>query len=134
GSEDPIGRRIKVTSDQPTGPEPAFVTIVGISPTIRQLAVQEPDRDPVVYLPYRAQPTSFMMLIVRTVGDPSAMTASLREEVRALDPDLPLFGIRTLDAQLAQQRWPFRVFGTMFAMFATIALVLSAVGLYAITA
>ena len=49
-------------------------------------------------------------------------------------PDLPLFGIRTMDEQLAQARWPFRVFGTMFAIFALIALTLSAVGLYAVTA
>ena len=58
----------------------------------------------------------------------------LREELRAIDPDLPLYGIRTLDESLAQQRWPFRIFGTMFAIFAFIALVLSAVGLYAVTA
>jgi putative ABC transport system permease protein len=110
------------------------VTIVGISPTVRQRAVQEPDPDPVVYVPYRAQPLPFMMMIVRTLGPPAAMTSALREEVRALDPDLPLFGIRPLDESLAQQRWLFRVFGSMFAAFAVIALVLSAVGLYAITA
>jgi putative ABC transport system permease protein len=75
-----------------------------------------------------------MNLIVRSAGDPNAMTPILREEVRAIDADLPLFGIRTMDASLAQQRWPFRIFGTMFAIFAFIALVLSAVGLYAVTA
>jgi predicted permease len=133
-NEDPVGRRIKLVPDPSTGPEPPFVTIVGISPTVRQRAVQEPDPDPVVYVPYRAQPLPFMMMIVRTLGPPAAMTSALREEVRALDPDLPLFGIRPLDESLAQQRWLFRVFGSMFAAFAVIALVLSAVGLYAITA
>ena len=62
------------------------------------------------------------------------MTPILREEVRAIDADLPLFGIRTMDDALAQARWPFRIFGTMFAIFALIALALSAVGLYAVTA
>ena len=62
------------------------------------------------------------------------ITSLVREEIRAIDPDLPLFGIRTLNESLAQQRWPFRIFGTMFAIFALIALVLSAVGLYAVTA
>jgi ABC-type antimicrobial peptide transport system permease subunit len=75
-----------------------------------------------------------MAVIVRTPGEPAQMTTAMREEVRAIDPDLPLFAIRTMDEALAQQRWPFRIFGTMFALFATIALVLSAVGLYAITA
>jgi len=54
--------------------------------------------------------------------------------MRMIEPDLPLFRIQTMDQQLAQQRWPFRVFGSMFAMFAFIALILSAVGLYAVTA
>jgi ABC-type antimicrobial peptide transport system permease subunit len=54
--------------------------------------------------------------------------------VRAIDADLPLFGIRTMDETLAQARWPFRIFGSMFAIFALIALTLSAVGLYAVTA
>jgi len=133
-NEDPVGRRIKLVPDVPTEPEPAWLTIVGVSPTVRQRNVQDLDPDPVVYVPYRSQPTPFMTLIVRTQGDPAAMTSALREEIRALDPDLPLFGIRTLDDNLAQQRWPFRVFGSMFAIFATIALLLSSVGLYAITA
>ena len=59
-----------------------------------------------------------MTLLARSEGDPNAMTPLLREEVRAIDPDLPLFNIRTMDENLAQQRWPFRVFGTMFAIFA----------------
>ena len=133
-NEDPIGRRIKLAPDQLTGPEPAFMTIVGIAPTLRQRAVQEPDPDPVVYMPYRAQPSAFMTLMVRTPGEPALLTGAMREEVRALDPDLPLFNIRTMDESLAQQRWPFRIFGAMFAAFAAIALILSAVGLYAITA
>jgi len=133
-NQDPVGHRVKLTADQPTGPEPAWVTIVGVSPSVRQNAFQEPDPDPVLYVPYRANTGSFMMLLVRTAGEPAAMTPAIREEVRALDPDLPLFGIRTMDEALAQQRWPFRIFGTMFTMFAAIALALAAVGLYAITA
>jgi ABC-type antimicrobial peptide transport system permease subunit len=54
--------------------------------------------------------------------------------MRVIEPDLPLFSILTMDDLLAQQRWPMRVFGSMFAVFALIALVLSAVGLYAVTA
>jgi len=133
-NEDPIGRRIKLATDPPASPEPAWMTIVGVTPNVRQRSLQEPDPDPVVYVPYRSAPLPFMMMIVRAQGQPGSLASTLREEVRALDADLPLFGIRTLDESLAQQRWPFRVFGTMFAMFATIALVLSAVGLYAITA
>jgi putative ABC transport system permease protein len=137
GTEDPLGRRIKLTNDGPVPPgtpAPTWVTIVGISPTIRQRNMQEPQADPVAYIPLRAQSPGFAMLVIRAKGDPASLTHLMREEVRAIDPDLPLFGILTMDQQLAQTRWPFRVFGSMFAIFAMIALALSAVGLYAVTA
>jgi putative ABC transport system permease protein len=75
-----------------------------------------------------------MMLLIRAQRDAASLTSLARDEVRAIDPDLPLFGVLTMDQQLAQQRWPFRIFGTMFVIFALIALALSAVGLYAVTA
>ncbi len=134
--EDPIGRRIKLTPDGPAlpGPAPVWVTIVGISPTIRQRNFQDPQPDPVVYLPLRGQAPTFAMLVIRAQRDAASLTSLLREEVRAIDPDLPLFGILTMDQLLAQQRWAFQIFGSMFAIFAAIALALSAVGLYAVTA
>jgi len=136
GNEDPIGRRIKLNNDEPTPlvPAPDWVTIVGIAPTVRQRSLQEPQPDPVVYRPLRMQSPGFAMLMIRARGDAASLTALARNEVRAVDPDLPLFGILTMDQQLAQQRWPFRVFGSMFAIFALIALALSSVGLYAVTA
>jgi predicted permease len=140
-NEDPIGRRITLAIDlqggaPPTGgiPTSLTATIVGIVPNVRQRDIRLPDPDPIAYLPFRTDPRAFMTLLVRSQGDPNAMTPILREEVRAVDADLPLFGIRTMDAQLAEQRWPFRIFGSMFAIFALIALTLSAVGLYAVTA
>jgi putative ABC transport system permease protein len=134
--EDPVGRRIKLTDSSPQiqPPPPLEATIVGVVPTVRQRNFQEPDPDPVAYLPYRADPQRFMMLVVRANGEPSRITSLVREEMRTIEPDLPLFQIQTMDQLLAQQRWPFRVFGSMFAIFAVIALVLSAVGLYAVTA
>jgi putative ABC transport system permease protein len=140
-NEDPIGRRITLSIDlqggaPPTGgiPTSLTATIIGVVPNVRQRDFNLPDPDPIAYLPFRTDPRGFMSLLVRSQGDPKAMSPILREEVRAIDADLPLFGIRTMDEQLAQARWPFRVFGSMFGIFALIALTLSAVGLYAVTA
>ncbi len=140
-TEDPIGRRITLSIDlqggaAPQGGVPLSLTaiVVGVVPNLRQRDFQLPDPDAIAYLPFRTDPRGFMNLIVRSSGDPSQMTPILREEVRAVDADLPLFNIRTLDDALAQARWPFRIFGSMFAIFALIALALSAVGLYAVTA
>jgi putative ABC transport system permease protein len=134
--DDPIGRRITLIDAQPSAQRsaPATATIVGIVPPMRQRNFQDAQPDPVVYLPYRADPQRFMFLVLRTAGDPALAAPLVREQVRAIEPDLPLFGVMTLDQLLAQQRWTFRVFGGMFTIFAAIALVLSAVGLYAVTA
>jgi putative ABC transport system permease protein len=134
--EDPLGRRIRLTDSTPQAqpPPPVDATIVGIVPTVRQRNFSEPDPDPVVYLPYRADPQRFMFLVVRGTGDAGRLTSLVREEMRIVEPDVPLFRIQTMDDLLAQQRWALRTFGSMFAMFAVIALVLSAVGLYAVTA
>ena len=136
--EDPIGQRIRLVDAAPArvydATPPLSATIVGVVPTVRQRNFQEPDPDPVAYVPYRTDPQRFVFLVVRGQGDPGALTSLVREQMRAIEPDLPLFGILTLDQMLAQMRFSFRVFGSMFAIFAVIALALSAVGLYAVTA
>jgi putative ABC transport system permease protein len=135
--DDPVGRRIHLVDTAPPGPNqslPLDASIVGIVPNVRQRDFDKPDPDPIVYVPYRADPQRFSVLIVRTAADPGTVTPLVREEMRIVEPDLPLFDVQTMDARLAQMRWPMRVFGSMFAIFAGIALVLSAVGLYAVTA
>jgi len=74
------------------------------------------------------------VVVARTRTDPAQATRLLREAMQAVDPDQALQTPRTLDDALAQNRWFLRVFTTMFAVFALMALVLSAVGLYAVTA
>ena len=132
--EDPLGRRIRLIDGSSRDAAPAYATIVGVVSNLRQRDVQRDEPDPVVYVPFRAEPTWFMALVVRTEGDAGKATALIRDQVHAVDADLPLFSVQTMDDILAQQRWPFRVFGTMFAIFALIALILAAVGLYAVTA
>jgi putative ABC transport system permease protein len=134
--EDPIGRRVTLFDPNPgvTQAPPISATIVGIVPAIRQRNFQEPDADPVAFLPHRADPQRGLMLVVRVPGDPARVSQVVRDEMRALEPDLPLVAVQTMNQLLAQQRFMFRVFGTTFGIFAAIALVLSAVGLYAVTA
>jgi predicted permease len=134
--EDPIGRRIKLADQSGSATDSPWISIVGIAPAVRHRHPQDPSPDTVVYLPHRANPGPIRtaILMVRSPADPGALAPLIREEMRALDPDMPLFAMMTMDDVLAQTRWSFRVFGTMFVIFAVIALVLSAVGLYALTA
>jgi predicted permease len=140
GGEDPIGRRIRMQEqrdfdgDGKNDPD-RWLTIVGIAPSIRQRARQEVETDAVAYVPYRYDTSRGVGILARSaLADSASMVNAIREEVRAVDPDQPVFQVQTLDEFLAQARWPFRVFGSLFAIFAVIALVLSAVGIYAVTA
>jgi len=83
---------------------------------------------------YRLEPPTGTAILIRGGGEPGALTSAVRNAVQATDPDQPVFGVRTMEQTLAEQRWPYRVFGTMFTIFAAIALVLSSVGIYAVTA
>ena len=110
------------------------MTIVGISQNVRQRNGDDYQQDPVLYLSYRFEPPLGIGVLVRSRSTAAAVAPLLRAELRAIDPDLSLFQIRTMAENLAQQRWQYTVFGSMFAFFAFIALMLSAVGLYAVTA
>ena len=136
-NEDALGKRIRLITGgapgRPRQPGP-WLTIVGITPTIRQGNPQSTDPDAVVYQAYRMESPGFTNIITRSQVAAPMLTARVREAVQAVDPDLPVFGVQTMDEFLEQGRWPYRVFGTMFTIFAFIALVLSAVGIYAVTA
>jgi putative ABC transport system permease protein len=128
---DPIGRRVRILTD--TG-DKRWMTIVGVAPDLGRESEQQPDAAPIVYFPFRQNPSQYIVLLVRTAIDPTSVTQAVREAARDIDPDQPLYNLRSMEEVLAVTRWPWRVFGTMFAAFAGIALVLSAVGIYAVTA
>jgi predicted permease len=126
---DPIGKRLRVFWD---GDRP-WLTVVGVSQDVQQMSgpgTSSSELDPLFFVPYRGKPMSGFGVVIRA-NAPASLSAAVRKEIQAVDPDLPVFGVMTLDAAFAQQRWPFRVFGTLFAIFAGIALLLSSVGLYA---
>ena len=130
--ETALGRRIRLlTQGKPGLPE--WVTIVGVAPDIRQRGTPDREFDAIVYVPYASTPLPSATILVRS-PDPGLAASALRGHVRTIDPNLPLFDVMTLDDALAVDRWPFRVFGTMFTLFAVAAIVLAAVGLYAVTA
>src|SRR5262245_11792943 len=135
---DPLGARLRLGQDVNRGTEDttaSWLTIVGVSPPVFQ---QSPQQDlsmqPTVYVPFRQEPLVGFTILARTnvVGD--VVVNAIRNELRQLDADLPLYNIRTMDNLLAQRNWPYRIFGTLFGTFAVIALLISAVGIYAVTA
>ncbi len=128
---DPIGRRFRLLGDDHDTP---WMTIVGIAPNIRQGNPQEAEFDPVVYQPFRQDPTRSVGVLVRTVVPPAGVADAIRTAVRDVNADQPLYNLKTFEELMVEVSWLWRIFGTLFALFAIIALVLSAIGLYAVTA
>jgi len=129
-----VGKRLR-TYEGPQGQEKPgrWLTVVGVSGDL----AQQPDSthpDPLFFSPYRPGANSFMMVMMRTPGNPAAMAGPLRSAVQQLDADLFVQNVRTLAALVDQQGWLYRVFGTIFSIFAGIALVLASVGIYAVVA
>jgi len=131
--QDPIGRRIRFPDDDPADDVP-WLTIVGVSATIRHGNPREKEIPAVAYVPVKQIGPGGATVVVRSRLEPSSIVSAVRHEVQSLDPDQPVANPQTVDQILANTTWPFRVFGTMFGLLALIALTLASVGLYAVIA
>jgi len=128
--EDALGKRLRLTGE---GERP-WLTVVGVIPEIIQLNPSRNEPNTIIYAPYRMDPLRGVAILARTRAPPESLIEAFRKQVRNVDEDLPVFDAKTMEQILVDQRWPFRVFGTLFAIFATIGLALSAVGIYAVVA
>ena len=124
----PIGARVRFDFDQ-DGP---WRTVIGVVPDV----VYDDDggTDPTVYTPVSQTPERFMSIAVRGDGDPRALVGAVRTALAQTDPDLALYWLRSLEEQMAFRTAGFRIIGTIFAVFAGVALVLAAAGLFGVLA
>jgi predicted permease len=129
---DPVGRRISVTAPNSQASDRTWLTIVGIAQDVRQRPAPTPD--PVVYVPLRAAPPPTAALIVRSTVDAATLTTRLRDELLALDSNLPLYRAMTMAKAIDEAEWNARISANLILSITLIAVALSVVGLYAVTA
>src|SRR4029077_5732111 len=131
--ENPIGKRIRFRSDAP------WLSVIGVVTDIKNHGSNVATK-PEVYFLHTSQPSGLradfrsMTLIVRPAGGPQQIEGAIRGEVKSLDPDLPVYKVQTLDqivsTSVSQPRFPTLV----LSIFAGLALLLAAVGVYGILA
>jgi putative ABC transport system permease protein len=129
--QDPLGKRLRLYTGGT--PEP-WLQVVGVVPNIVQNDISPRQIDPLIYIPYRQKPQSDMAIVARTVVPPGTLATAFRREIQAVDSDLPIYNLWTMQERLERNYWFYRVLGVLFVIFAGIALFLASIGLYAVMA
>ncbi len=130
GAGSPLGRRIQIGGAESKQP---WLTIVGVIPDVwydgtdNSEATRTAVLTPVAQGDYR-----FLSLIVAARGDPMAMAGPVQQAVSGIDPDQPIYFVRTLADAIARNGWFYSVFGTLFVIFGAAALFLATVGVYGV--
>ncbi|UCE58625.1 MAG: ABC transporter permease [Phycisphaerales bacterium] len=126
----PIGQRVKFeASDDSTHP---WRRIVGVVEDNRHRSLRAEPRGE-VFVPYEQMPRAEMVILVRTTGDnPESLAGAVREAVWRVDPDQPVFTIRSMEDRLQGRILPWRVYAGVLTVFSAIALALAAVGVYSV--
>jgi putative ABC transport system permease protein len=127
-----IGKRLRYFTSRP-GPQPPMPEIVGVVSDVRQFGMAEAEA-PQMYVPHSQRPWAFASYFVRTTGDPRSVMTSLPAAVRAVDRERPLERVRTLDELVRSNTADRRALGVLIALAAAIALLISAIGVYGVTA
>ena len=107
--------------------------IIGVVGDMRGNALAEPP-EPTVYLAMSQHPMTSLSIVVRTNGDPASLAPGLRNIVRDLDREVPVYSVQSMSERVASSLGRERFFATLIAVFAAVALLLSAVGLYGVIA
>jgi putative ABC transport system permease protein len=126
-----LGKRFRFGSVTDTARR--WITVVGVAQDIKHRQLTS-DADLQGYMPYRQSGWTTMAIVVRTVGDPTRATNTVMTALKQGDPLLPTFRVMSMDANIERSYWQQALYGKMFGAFATIALVLAAVGVYGVIA
>jgi putative ABC transport system permease protein len=129
---DPIGHQLALREklDEP----PKWATIVGIVRNVIYDRLTERREFHCVYVPQYQNPDWFMSVMLRTKSNPAAFANPARTAVLAVNKEIPIYKVKTMDHVVIESFWERRFFGTLFTVFAGLALFLAAIGLYGVMA
>ena len=129
--QDPIGKRIGRGGDDA---HPVIWVIVGVVAPIKFQSLEEDVKKETLYFPFAQQPGTNLILVVKTAGDPTLLTAAVREAVRSADPELPVFDIKTMQQRMDEVAQTRRAPMVLLSLFSGVALLLAVLGVYGVLA
>ena len=126
--QDPIGKRI--VNGDPTKP----CLVVGVVAAVKNRGLDVPSDKEMIYFPAAQQPTAGTVLVVRTEGDPAALSSAVRQAVLSVDPAQPVFDVLTMDQRMTDAAQPRRTPAVLLSVFGGLAVVLAMLGVYGVLA
>jgi putative ABC transport system permease protein len=127
--EDPLGRQIRMGPPESKNP---WLTIVGVAGNIRTNPSQKGFENQ-MYRPIRQSPVDMFCVLLRA-SDPRGLTAPALASIHAIDPELPVYDVMTMEKLFGVQLAPVRLIASLMGSFGVLALILSSVGVYSIMA
>jgi predicted permease len=125
--QSPIGKRVR--GQYSTGGP--WIEVVGLTRDEKHYGLDQ-EMKPSIFIPLRGAPRTSMGIVLRTAIEPQSVVTPARDVLRQIDPDLPMFRVRTMTARLNQSLWSRRAYSWLFAAFAIVAVVLAAAGIYGV--
>jgi predicted permease len=128
-NEDPVGKRVRRSVLQSL----PWLTIVGVVGHVKHSQLDAESRG-AIYYHYSQVPASNMTVTARTAGDPRGLSGAVQNAVAAVDRDLPVFDVKTMEQRLLDSLSPRRFAMRVLGLFSAVALALAAVGIYGVMA
>ena len=132
-NEDPIDRRFRLWTQDGSQ---EWLTVIGVAPDLQLFGIDPANAQApaAAFAPYGYGETLNTGLTIRVAGDPAAITSAARAALRASDPNIPIYWVRTLEDVRTGEFWQFGLYGWIFGTIGVVGVLLASVGVYGVLA
>ena len=132
--QDAVGKRIRTGGFDAT-PDTPWMTVIGVTGRVRQYTLDGVEPRIAMYHWHRQRPARGLSVVVRgPTSDPAGLTPAVRQAVRSIDPDLPIYNVKTMEARIGESVAQRKFAMTLLTLFAALAFGLAAIGTYGVLA
>ena len=129
--QNPLGKHLRISGSDKPIEQLGWRSVIGVVSDVKQARLDAPG-EMQVYVPEAQMVNSYMTLVVRTKVNPSSLAGAIREQIHALDKDQVVYAVATMDQLLSESLALRRFSMLLLGLFAAVALLLAAVGLYGV--